>query len=111
MAPKTKRKRVHTQIRTNVPVLHRDSVVTRVEVSRSTRKKILTKSQKVTIPVDVSASLQSPSLQTPEFPLSDIDNDPDPSAGKTRKGPSRSVSVCVTISVDDPTALTTKRVD
>ena len=107
MAPAAgKRKRIHAQIRTNVPVLHRDSVVTRVEVSRSTKKKIRTKSRKVTIPVDVPASLQPTSSQTLERPPSDIDIDCNPSTQKTRKGPSRSVSVRTLLSVGDSTVLT-----
>lgn len=94
MSPKTKRKRVHAQIRVDVP--QEDAVVTRVEVTRGHNHQILTKSTKVSIPVAATAASHH---QFPEAPDLDtlpptLDDDPAPSAKKARKGPSRSVAVC-----------------
>ena len=94
MAP-VKRKRTHTQIRSNIP-LHKDSVVTRVEVTQVTKQQILAKLRKVSVPVPVAepASLKGPPPQTSEPDLSIPANTPKPPINKTcNKGPSCSVTV------------------
>ena len=93
MSPKAKRKRVHVQIRTDVP--QEDAVVTRVEVTRGHSHQILTKSTKVSIPVAPTAASHHlfPQAPDPDTLLPTLDDDPAPSAKKARKGPSRSVAV------------------
>ena len=94
MASKAKRKHVHTEFRINIPV-ETASIVTRVEVTRNDRKRILTKSTDVSIPIASGPSSQfpSPSLETPD-PEPCAPHDASPVTKKARKGPSRSVSVC-----------------
>ena len=71
----------------NIP-FNKDEVVKRVEVSRKVNKRVLTKSTQVVVPI-VPSTLSNPH---PLLPLpSDHDTPPIPT--KTRKGPSRSVSV------------------
>ena len=86
MAP-AKRKRIHTQFRSNIP-LHKDSVITCVEVTQNPKQWILAKSRKVSVPVTepTSSKASEPQLST-QF------DDPEPSPKKVRKAASRSVTV------------------
>jgi len=102
MGPRGKRKRVHTQIRTNIP-LDGNTVVTRVEITRNAKQQILAQSTRVSIPiVDPPPSQDaSPHAQDPLLPTT---SDPQcPAAKKARKGPSRSVAVCPSPSLTLPT--------
>lgn len=93
MAPRGKRKRAQPQIRTNIP-LDQNAVVTRVEVTRDPKQRILTKSRRVSVPVTDPPPSQDTSLQASD-PLLFTTGDPlDPARKKARKGPSRSVAVC-----------------
>ena len=85
-----KRKRGHAQTRTGIP-LHRDAVVTRVEITRKTKQRILTKSFKVSVPVIEATSSQRPPSRTPE--PQPLVSDSEPPIDKPQKGPSRSVAV------------------
>ena len=85
-----KRKRTRVQIRTGI-LLHKDAMVTRLEVTRKTKQRILAKSSRVSVPVTETSFPQPPPSQTPE-PQSLI-LDPNPPTKKPRKGPSRSVAV------------------
>ena len=102
MSSRAKRKRVHTQIRTDIPA--QDAVVTCVKVTRGSSQKIRTKSTKVSIPVTEDPSSQHLPLETPEPPPSALDSDPSPPTKKARKGPSRSVAVRVILSPTLPNA-------
>ena len=77
MAP-PKHKRTHPQILSNIP-LHKDSVVTRIEVSRTSKKRIFAKLSEVSVPVTKPAPSQDLPLQTPE------PNDTEPPIKKARK--------------------------
>ena len=91
MPPKSKRKRVHAQIRTDVP--QEDAIVTRVEVTRGLHHQILTKSTKVSIPTAPTVPSQHQSPETQDTLPFTVDDDPAPTPKKARKGPSRSVAV------------------
>ena len=93
-AASRKRKRVHIQIRTGIPI-HKDAVVTCMEVTRSTKQRILAKSRKVSVPVTETPSSQDPSSPTSEPQPSAADSGPP--IGKPRKGPSRSVAVRLSV--------------
>lgn len=94
-----KRKRVHVQIRTGIP-LEQDAVVTRTEVTRNLKRRVLTKSRKVSVPVDQDTSSQGPPSRTPES--EPLVPDPEPPTHKPQKGPSRSVSVRLSVSFNSP---------
>jgi hypothetical protein len=90
MAPSTKRKRGHTQIRTNFP----QKVVTRVEVTHRSNQRVLAKSKKFSVPVSNSPRPQNASSQTLDPLPGPLDDIPDFPAKKAQRGPSHSVSVC-----------------
>ena len=92
MAPKSKRKRAHTEIRVDIP--QEDDIVTRTEVARGNNQQILTKLTKVSIPVVETATSQDQASQAPETEPSAPDDGQAPAAKKARKGPSHSVAVC-----------------
>ena len=87
MAP-AKCKHIHTQFRSNIP-LHKDSVITCVEVTQNPKQWILTKSRKVSVLVTkpTSSKASEPQLST-QF------DDPQPSPKKVQKATSHSVTVC-----------------
>jgi hypothetical protein len=91
MPPRGKRKRVHTQIHTNIP-LDGDVVVTHVEVTRDTKQRILAQSTRVSIPITDLPPSQDASPQASD-PLLSSDEPTGPATKKARKGPSRSVAV------------------
>ena len=77
---------VTVQIRENIP-FNKRAVVTRTEVARKVKKRVVTKSTNVVVPKAPSAPLE---------PLDSSPPDQDNSQGSnksTRKGPSRSVAV------------------
>src|ERR1700679_2112957 len=88
-----KRKRSHFQSNTDIPAVQ-DDVVTRVEVTRSTSRRIHTTTTKVSIPVT-----DAPSSSTPEapFPACELTFNnlciPTPKQARTRKAPSNSITV------------------
>lgn len=80
---------VSVQIRTSIP-FDKNAVVTRTEVTRKVKRRVVTKSTPVAVPVIFS----TPLVQAPaDSPLSDQD-DTQSSGKQERKGPSRSVAVC-----------------
>jgi len=89
MAPKTKRKRTHAQIRVDVP--QQDAIVTRVEVSRGANQQILTRSTKVSIAV--APLMEHGPFQGSEASPPPPDDESAPAPKKARKGPSHSVTV------------------
>lgn len=92
-AGRGKRKRVQAQLRTNIP-LDGDSLVTRVEVTRDTKQRILAQSRTVSVPVTDLPPVQGMSSEALDSLVSTIEDPPDPVTKKARKGPSRSVAVC-----------------
>ena len=87
MAP-AKCKCIHMQFRFNIP-LHKDSVITRIEITRNPKQWILAKSRKVSVLVTepTSSKASEPQLST-QF------DDPEPSPKKLQKAASHSVTVC-----------------
>ena len=83
-------RRVSVGVRQNIP-FKADEVVTRTEVSRKVRGRVVTKSTKVIVPIVPSGPPKPP--DPPPLPPSDQDA-PTPSEQKQpRKGPSRSAAV------------------
>ena len=87
---KSKKSGRRVRIRQNIP-FDESEHVTRTEISRKIKNRIVTKSTRVF----VSATLSGPSnLPDPSLPPpSDVENPPSVTSKATRKGPSRSAAV------------------
>lgn len=91
-----KRKRFHFQSNTDIPTAQ-DDVVTRVEFTRNTNRRIHTKTTKVSIPVaEVPSFSPTPEMlpSTYEPTFDDCFKPVPKKVRKTRKGLSRSIAVC-----------------
>jgi hypothetical protein len=76
-------------IRQNIP-FNIAEVITRTEVARKVKNRVLTKSTKVVIPVVPSSQFEPPDFSPPSPPDQEVPTIP---SKQTRKGPSRSVAV------------------
>ena len=86
---------IAVQIRKSIPFVQH-AIVKRTEVARKTKKHVVTESTNVVVPLSASASTSAP-LQPPDPSALDQD-EPQTSNERTRKGPSRSVAVCLSFS-------------
>jgi hypothetical protein len=83
-------RRVSGAIRNNIP-FNKAEVITHTQVARRLKKRVLTKSTKVVVPVVPSGASKLLDSSPPSLPDQDIPSIP---SKRTRKGPSRSAAVC-----------------